>query len=119
MPVARMKGAKGKCDVLFSKIIRSIGACERCGSTDWLQTSHVISRRYSATRCDLRNAQCLCAKCHRHFTDWPMEFARWIDVSLGDETYQSLKRQSVSVTKVDWDAELERLKAIAAERGIK
>lgn len=118
MAIARAKGSKGKCDALFSKIIRSVGYCEKCGSTDWLQTSHIISRRYSATRCDERNSQCLCAKCHRYFTDWPKEFSRWITDSVGISTYEELKLKSESVTKMDWDAELDRLTQIAKERNV-
>lgn len=112
MSIKKYKGAKGKCDVLFSKIIRQRSSCERCGSKDWLQTSHIISRRFSATRTDIENAQCLCAKCHRFFTDHPVEFGRWVFESIGEDAYDRLKRKSEAVTKTDWDAELERLKKI-------
>ncbi len=109
MSIKKYKGAKGKCDAIFSKIIRKRNICERCGSKDWLQTSHIISRRFSATRTDIENAQCLCAKCHRFFTDHPVEFGRWIFKSVGEEHYDALKRKSEAVTKMDWDDELIRL----------
>lgn len=118
MSIARAKGYKGKCDALTSKIVRSLGYCEKCGSTEWLQTSHIISRRYSATRCDLRNLQCLCAGCHRHFTDWPKEFSRWITASIGVELYEELRRLAEVPTKMDWEAEYERIKQVAKERGV-
>jgi 5-methylcytosine-specific restriction endonuclease McrA len=113
MPIARAKGVKAKCDKLFSQIVRSVGACEKCGSTDWLQTSHIVSRRYSATRCDRRNAQCLCAGCHRFFTLWPKEFSRWITASIGVELYEELKLKAETVTKTDWSEVYTNLQTLA------
>ena len=107
----KAKGYRGKADVLFSKIIRSQGFCERCGKNYNLQTSHIISRRYSATRTLEDNAQCLCAGCHMYFTHWPKEFSRWITETIGVEKYEELKAKAEAVTKVDWKAEHERLKA--------
>lgn len=118
MTVARPKGAKGKCDALFSKIIRSRGDCLRCGSVEYLQTAHIITRRYSATRCDLRNAWCLCAKCHRRLTDWPREHSRYITETIGSEAYEELRLLAETPTKVDWAEVLDGLKATAKELGI-
>jgi hypothetical protein len=120
VPIARVKGAKGKCDVLASKITRSVGKCKRCNSTEWLQTSHIISRRYAATRTNLENLECLCAKCHRFFTDHPVEFTKWIfsSNSIGEAKYEELRKLSLAYTKMDWDEELTRLKEIAKELGL-
>jgi hypothetical protein len=109
------KGAKGKCDKLFSKIIRSRGACERCGNTDYstFQCAHIISRKYAATRTNQENAWNLCAKCHRRLTDWPREHSHFITQTIGSERYEALRRTAETPTKVNWDAEYERLKAIA------
>lgn len=115
MSIKKYKGAKGKCDVLFSKIIRYGKRCQRCGSGDSLQCSHIVSRRFSNTRTDTDNAQALCAKCHRFFTDHPVEFGRWVFTTVGEEEYNQLKRKSEATTKVDWDEELVRLKALYAE----
>lgn len=112
--IARAKGHKGKADALFSKIIRLPGVCLRCGSTANLQCAHIISRRYSATRCDTRNAWCLCAGCHRRLTDWPREHSQFITQTIGSEVYDELKLKAETVTKVDWAAEYERLKAVAS-----
>lgn len=115
MKIKRQKGLKGKCDEIFGKIIRSKGACERCGRRPpdvQLQTAHIISRRYSATRTDENNAFCLCAADHRYYTDWPKEFSDFVTEKLGDENYQRLKAKAQAVTKVDWSIELERLKKI-------
>lgn len=125
MPVARAKGAKGRCDKLFSLIIRSEGQCMRCGeqchcpnfpkahTTDCpLTTSHIVSRTYSATRCLPLNAQCLCYTCHAEFTIWPRTFSHWITETIGSEAYDELKRKAETVTKVDWYQELLRLQAL-------
>lgn len=112
MPVKQHKGAKGKCDKIFSLIIRSKGHCERCSSRDWLQTAHIISRRYSGTRTDTRNAFCLCAACHRFFTDHPVAFGRYVEEKLGPGVYDELNLKAQRVAKMDWDLELERLKEI-------
>lgn len=94
---------KGKSDALFSKIIRSRGSCLRCGSRDYLQCAHVISRRYSNTRCDLRNAWCLCSKCHLRLTNWPVEHTEFIEKTIGLETYAQLRAKAMVVDKkVDW-----------------
>lgn len=106
------KGDKGKCDKLFSQIVRSAGKCQRCGSADNLQTAHIISRKYSATRTDLRNAWCLCARCHRRFTDWPREHSHYITETIGSEVYDELRIKAETVTKMNWSDELARLKEI-------
>lgn len=112
MKIKRQKGAKGKCDLLYSQIIRSIGYCQRCGGNSYLQCAHIISRRYSQTRCDIRNAWCLCASCHRRLTDWPREHSRFITETIGSEAYEELRAKAESFEKVDWGVELERLKKI-------
>lgn len=116
MAIKRAKGDKAKADELFSRIIRSKGRCEKCGSTAYLQTAHIISRRYSATRTDPLNAWCLCAAHHRRFTDWPAEHYDFILDTIGLETYEALKRKAETVTKVDWTKEVIKLKEIL--RGI-
>lgn len=108
--IKRAKGTKAKCDALFSKIVRSRGYCQRCGSTEWLQTAHIISRRYAATRCDLRNAWCLCARCHRRLTDWPREHSHYITETIGTELYEELRQKAETVSKVDWEQVYESLK---------
>lgn len=111
------KGDKGKATKLHSKMVRSLGYCEYCGERDYalLQCAHIVSRKYSATRTDLSNAFCLCARCHRRFTDWPVEFARFVVDRIGTEKYDELTRKAQEVTKMDWSAEYERLKTLAKE----
>ena|SRR3990167_10952705 len=119
MPVKHYKGAKGACDTLASKITRAKGYCQRCGTADGLTTSHIIGRKYSATRTDLSNLQSLCFRCHRRFTDFPREFSHWITESIGSEKYEALRHKAESfLGKFDWDNEKERLTKVAKEAGI-
>jgi hypothetical protein len=106
------RSAKNACDRLFSQIVRSLGFCENCGKSHnevQLQCAHWISRRYSNTRCDPENAFCLCARCHRWFTDHPTEFGRWATNMRGEATYQRLLEASREPAKVDWSQQREVL----------
>lgn len=131
MPIKHPKGDKGKCDDLFSLIIRSTGECLKCGWTCTCESapkhhtrackltcSHIIGRKYSATRTLEANAQNLCYSCHARFTDWPKEFSYWITETIGTEAYEELRRKAETVTKMDWSEELQRLKTVAKELGI-
>ena len=109
----RAKGPKGKADALFSRLIRSRGACEKCGSTDFLQAAHIITRSRLNTRWDTRNAWCLCAGCHIRLTHWPVEHRDFAWQTIGEETYYELVRLSESTTKVwrksDFEAECRQI----------
>lgn len=124
MPVKRYKGAKAKSDKLFSEIIRSQGECE---AREWdgiacsrqLQTAHIVTRKRSATRCDLRNAFCLCFAHHRYFTDYPRQFSRFITATWAQEHYDAVYTKSLTPTKIDWAETADFLKDIkrALEEG--
>ena len=131
---AKAKGPKGKADLLYSRWIRSRGECEACAvgwepmpkvSAGQLETSHIISRRYSATRvwtgddetpC---NAFAICSSHHQHFTLWPYQHARFIESKIGVAGYDALKNKAESNPRPwrdeDWKAECERLTALLAE----
>lgn len=111
------RGPKGKADKLFSQVIRSRGGCENCGEQEYakLQCAHVVSRRFNATRVDTDNAFCLCWTCHRRFTDWPLEFAEFVEKKMGRPAYLALRLKAEAGVKVNdayWLAECERLKAL-------
>lgn len=117
MPVKRYKGAKAKADTLFSQIIRSLGYCEAEGChgracSSQLQTAHIVTRKRSATRTDTRNAFCLCFAHHRFYTDYPREFSRFITNTWAAEHYDAVYAKSIRPTKVNWEAEVEKLKRI-------
>lgn len=117
MSVKTYKGAKAKADKLFSEVIRSVGYCEaehwdevRCSPQ--LQTMHIVSRKYSATRCDTRNAIAGCAAHHRYFTDHPRQFSRFITTSPVQPYYETVwrnSRDSALGKKVDWNERVEFL----------
>jgi hypothetical protein len=53
-----------KLDTLWSQKIRSIGHCEVCGETGYLNAHHIIGRLNKIVRWDLKNGVCLCSGCH-------------------------------------------------------
>lgn len=109
------KGPKAKADRLFSLIVRSRGACERCGSADYsrLQCAHIVSRRYSATRCDEQNAWALDAKCHMELTLDPYKHVAFAVETRGEDGYADLRAKALAGTnsKVDWVEVAARLAA--------
>lgn len=105
------RGAKAKADRFFSLIVRSRGFCECCLVSTNLQTAHIISRRYSHTRCVEENALCLCAGCHHRFTDHPVAFGQWVTRRMGEDAYRELTRMSQQTGKMDWFAVTAELKA--------
>lgn len=107
-----MKQAKHNAIELHSKIIRSIGECERCYSTESLTCAHIIKRRFSNTVTDLRNGICLCITCHRYLEDHPREFSRFISDTWAEQYYDAVYAKSQEVGKINWDDEYERLKEI-------
>jgi hypothetical protein len=91
MSVSYGKGPKGKATRLHAQIVRARGACEKCGDTYRLETAHIISRRYSATRTLEANAFCLCCRCHRRFHEHVDEWMGFINETIGWDEYQRLK----------------------------
>lgn len=126
------KGPKGKATRLHSILVRSRGACERCGKAGeirtesvpglgalvvpigGLQCAHIIGRRYSATRTDERNAWALCAGCHMRLGEHPDEHMHLAAQTIGLEAFDELKAKALAGVKsndVFWRSEVERLTA--------
>jgi hypothetical protein len=118
---ARAKGDRGRADMLFSRIVRSRGPCERCG-VQGTDTAHIIGRRYSATRCVEDNAWCLCRSCHQLTAEFPHEFMWLVERTIGVRRYMQLHDQAQGgipgSSKLFWEAEVERLLVRCAELGI-
>lgn len=126
MSVAYGKGAKGKATKLHSIIVRSTGHCEACDykcqcADKWkhgvckLQCAHLEGRTASGTRTQLRNAFCLCASCHRKFTDKPLTFSRFVTGTWAQpyrDRLLELSRPQTKGQKMDWEEEVVRLKAM-------
>ena len=113
------KGPKGKATKLHAELVRSRGACQRCGSTWSLQCAHIVSRRYSATRTDERNAWCLCAACHLHLGLHQFDHVEFANQTIGPELYAELREKAESNPRpwkpAMWQAEVDRLTALLAE----
>lgn len=126
MSVQRAKGDRGRADILFSRIVRSRGACERCGRTPATDTAHIVRRMYSATRCVEDNAWALCSSCHRATERWPMEFAELVKATIGvdryhelrEMAYEGLKARGFVSSKLFWAREVARLQARCKELGL-
>ena len=60
------KKLAAQLDALWSHLVkhRSGNKCQRCLSIVAVQAHHIIERRYTATRWDLRNGIALCLNCH-------------------------------------------------------
>lgn len=70
---------KAKLDALCRSLVmmRDGRKCVRCGSTEWVQWSHVYTRRILCMRWNTLNSKVLCASCHRWWHDNPAEAAMW------------------------------------------
>lgn len=101
------------CDDLFAAKVRALGYCQACGSTQSLQCAHGFSRSYKRIRTDFRNAFCLCAHCHVYFTHRPLEWEDWRRERWGEALYAELRTLALSYERVDWRAELARLREAA------
>lgn len=107
-------GDKGRATKLHAELVRARGACERCGSTAYLQCAHIVSRRFSHTRCELDNAWALCARCHAELTADPFAHVAFAHATIGEARYAELRAQALRRTKVDWAQVLADLRAVTS-----
>ncbi len=97
-----------------SLIIRSRGYCERCGARGVpLDHAHAIRRRYAWTRTDERNGWALCRPCHQQIDTHVTDFNELVRNTMGWDVYRELEEKSKRRDRMDWSAELERVKALA------
>ncbi len=111
-------GDKAKATKLHSELVRTVGYCEACFRLPpqvQLQCAHIQGRKSSATRTLLINACCLCASCHRIFTDKPLNFSRWITGTWIQEYRDMLIQLSNTPTKVNWTDRFAELKEYKKE----
>lgn len=99
-----------QADALFSKFIRARdGACQVCGSTEFLQCAHIHSRSYKAIRVNPDNAVALCRSCHVRFTHRPLEWRQWVEGRFPGG-WEELSAIALTYRRVDWKAETARLR---------
>lgn len=101
-PSSRKKTA----DRYFALLVKLRGRCERCGLTGGpFDCAHIIRRWYSNTRCDARNAWCLCRTCHEIIDgDDPRMRLSLIESTIGWDVFDELQLLARCGDKVDWDA---------------
>jgi hypothetical protein len=109
--------------MLFSRLVRSRGACERCRRTSGpFDTAHIVRRRYSATRCVEDNAWCLCRPCHQQVDGWPGDFMALVRRTIGEDRYRELCQSAQAgirlSSKLFWRGEVERLTERCREMGV-
>src|SRR5690606_22092251 len=111
---------------LHSKIVRARGVCswslhhaDPCAGR--LECAHIIRRRFAATRTDLDNALCLCAKHHAYIDSHLAELINLVGV----DEYRRLQAKAdggVAATGLSplmfWRGERKRLTEIARENGL-
>ena len=104
-------------DRLVSVLVRRRDRrCVTCGEPRGLQCSHFHSRRYLATRFDLRNCNAMCAGCNRRHNEEPGPYMRFMTEWHGAEVVAelgSLRDGTRKVTDEELWRELERLRALA------
>ena len=82
--------------------------CVRCGSTHWVQWSHVYSRRFLCLRWHPDNSKALCASCHRWWHDNPAEAGLWWVDWAGPGKAEELARIRREMPEIDFE-ETERM----------
>lgn len=96
-------------DRLVSLIVRRRDRrCITCGEQRGLQCSHFHSRRYLATRFDLRNCNAMCAACNRRHNEDPGPYLEFMNERYGFDVVRELKRLRRCSSKVE-DEELARV----------
>jgi len=103
---------KKKADNLFHALVRATGSCQSGRDTHKgpLQCAHGFSRRYLASRWDVRNAWCFCAGCHLFYTHRPLEWDEWMRVKMGT-TYWLVRYAALHGEEPDKSKTVEQLKA--------
>jgi len=91
-------------DTLWSKAVKLLAKekCEYCGSTEHLNSHHIIGRRNFGVRWNVNNGVCLCALHHQFSSKFsahqtPTLFSDWIQEKRGKEWYSQLIMMSTLI----------------------
>lgn len=95
--------AKRKLDKLWSTYIRQRDkVCTFCRSSyGKLDANHIMSRRHTATRWDVRNGNALCFTCHRRYHDDPAWGAYMAKGLIGKDLFRSLFSEAHTIKPFD------------------
>ena len=78
-------------------ILRRDKRCVLCGSTNFLQCSHLLAGRRGSTRWDTTpdgNCHAMCVQCHHeHHNGRPDDYRAWYIDTFGNESYDVLVRR--------------------------
>lgn len=124
-----MKSAAKKRAITLAKTIAKIRdgyICQKCGNSlaagFQMHGSHIMPETWAGTAADPENILCLCANCHVRGRDsWhqePVNNARWLEEKypgLYDKVRTKALEQVRNKKKIDWPAEVDRLKALMLE----
>ena len=103
-------------DRLVSLIVRRRDRrCVTCGEARGLQCSHFYSRRYLATRFDLRNCNAMCGDCNRRHNEDAEPYLRFMRERYGEVVVAELdriRRDGGKVADEELLLELEELRAM-------
>lgn len=96
-------------------IWRTVGYCEDCGRKPpeiMLHGAHIFGTgAYPRIGADLRNGLCLCAGCHRKWTNNP-EWRTFVLTTRCGKYYQDLLVLGMARDKVDWYSTIETLEEL-------
>lgn len=113
---------KEECTRLCARIVRHMRGplCEACRTAAAKDHAHIVGRSYATTRTDETNGLALCGPCHHRFDNFHDDRVAILERTVGVAHYEALKLKALAgvKVKVDWFAELERLKALAREVGL-
>jgi len=106
---SKLSRLKTTADKLWSKIVRQGGVCAICGSQKHLNAHHIISRRFTPLRWDLKNGVCLCVRCHkfsiRAVHNNPLTIIDWFKDNTEVENYLRLgvlqKRKKINIDAIN------------------
>jgi hypothetical protein len=95
---AFVKKRDGGCVVVWGTLKRLGRPIQHGGGLQW---SHLISRRYHATRWNPDASVAMCAAHHVWFTHHPLEFEDWRAFWCGPSGLEMLKRMALSSERPD------------------
>lgn len=109
MKIRSKKTIKASCDKLCGQLCRLHGECEHCGATEQLQWCHIHTRSIGKLRYEPKNYVCLCASCHRHFHNKPLQFTQFIGQVKGQDIVDWLIRESnkLEPLSINWYLSME------------
>jgi hypothetical protein len=105
------------CDFVMAVVVkvRDRGRCVLCGSDQYPQWAHLVSRRYHGTRWQEANGWTLCRRCHMKWTYDPLGWDALCEQRLGAEAWANLKARARMLSKPDYLAILARADVMLVE----